>query len=77
MFYVCNSPDPMVVPVGVNAQLFATLEEGQQDALRRAAQQPSSLSWYVHEFGLSSVVFRASSVITVDSEVLSGPANPV
>lgn len=76
MFYVCNSPDPIQTPPGVSVQLFSTLPEAQQDALRRAQQQPSSLSWYVHEFGLSMVVYRASSVVTVDSEVLNGTPDP-
>ena len=73
MYYVCNSPDPIQAPQGVGAQLFDTLPEAQNDALRRAAQQPSNLAWYVHEFGLSKVIFKASSVITVESQVIVPP----
>jgi hypothetical protein len=75
MYYVCNTPDPMEVPSG-NPIFYLTEREAIDEALRYAQQAPSSLSWYVHKIGLSTVTFRASSVITIDSEVLNGTPGP-
>ena len=76
MFYVCNSPDPMVVPMDVGATFFETFDGARYDALNRAGEGPNGLSWYIHEFPLSTVVYRASAVITIDSEVLNGTPDP-
>lgn len=71
MYYVCNNPNPMEIPRGVTINLLDTVEAARSEALSRA-EDSSELTWYVHEFGSSTVVYRASAVVTIDSEVLNG-----
>lgn len=71
MYYICNSPEPMHMPSG-NPTVYTHAQEAMEEAVRLASERPSNLSWYVHAFSVSQVVYRASSVITVETEILEG-----
>lgn len=74
MYYICNQPEPIYAPDG-NVKLYGSESAAIADANRMAAERPSNLNWYVHRFPPSEVIFRAKSVITVDSEYLNGTAD--
>jgi len=73
MFYVSSSSEPLRTPPSISDTLFETIEAARNEALYRAEEQHNGSPWYVHEFPPSTVVYRASAVLTVSSEVLIAP----
>lgn len=76
MFYVSSDPEPMENPGVINASNFKTIEAARDEALYRAEEQHNGSPWYVHEFPMSTVVYKASAVLTISSEVLNGTPDP-
>lgn len=73
-YYICNDPDPLDIPWGANAK-FYTNEAEALAAAKRFAEDDPGFPFYVHAFPESAVIFKAASVVTVETEYLNG--NPV